>query len=535
MEDEGRSPCRTPTENASWSDLDPVSHDREYDVALRYIVATQPEPTPMTARTTGIRDQFVAGDAYRVVALGFFDRRVLGVLGVGLDPVHAVAASPRTVPTPHSLVEDKVLTVPRIDATEGDATGRALGVSHRLFRRCFGQGTQGGLTDAQASVGAGAHRRRSGGVADEPGGRDNLNEAIESVVNRNVGINLHAQRIGAGSKGHGDRGVHGTRTLPVTPREIEPDPLVIDIDPDHDADRLAAEAVVFEAVDRLVSALPEISESRSDTALGVVEDILNGLRKSRRSHRSQYLAETGGSHLGGGDLCIEVAARFARCTHVPEDQLDDTPVYPAADHELGRRNDQTFLDLFLVQADTTRRTTADIEVMGHRRRVADQFIIGIDRHDNGDIVQVDAAEIGVVANKARAGGELDTMGCQYARHEVHHRAQMRGLPEDWAITRARASSSTQEWSSLALMLVEKAERCSTTLISSAIASRRLRSALRAASGRATNLAQTCPTWQHHGGILQVRGLQANRHGIGVQLSFFTGYGSIRCAPADGGE
>ena len=132
----------------------------------------------------------------------------------------------------------------------------------------------------------------------------------------------------------------------------------------------------------------------------------------------------------GGQLGPEVAAGLARRAHVAQDQPEQVLVDRAVPHEQRRRDDEPFLDVLLVEADAARRPATDVEVVGHRRDVRDDPAVAEDRHDRRDVVEVDAAEVAVVADEAVARAQpLGAVGRDDPRHEVGQRPEVGRLAE----------------------------------------------------------------------------------------------------------
>ena len=113
-------------------------------------------------------------------------------------------------------------------------------------------------------------------------------------------------------------------------------------------------------------------------------------------------------HAGrvGGDLGAEVAGGLVLRADLRQDQREDVVDDRAALDELDRRDDHALLEDLPERADGRRRAAADVDVVREVGDVAEQLAVVVDRRDQADVVEVDAARVGVVRDDHVAGPEV---------------------------------------------------------------------------------------------------------------------------------
>ena len=193
-------------------------------------------------------------------------------------------------------------------------------------------------------------------------------------------------------------------------------------------------------------------------------------RTSRRAPALDQLAEASEADRHRRQLGPQVAFGLARRAHVRAPEPQQGLVDDALAHEPDRRDDQALLDLLAPEADAARRSAADVHVVRHRHRVRERRAVHDQRRDDADVVEVQAAEVAVVADEDVAGRRpLGAVGRDDVRARSGRSCPGGSAARSTGRWSARwPSRSEHEKSSRVLMLVEKAARRSATLISSAI-------------------------------------------------------------------
>jgi hypothetical protein len=98
--------------------------------------------------------------------------------------------------------------------------------------------------------------------------------------------------------------------------------------------------------------------------------------------------------------------------------------------ESHRRDDEPLLIDLARHPDAARSAPAHVHVMRDVGHVAQQHAVVEDRRDERDVVEVDAAQVGIVDQDAVARRQpLWTVRADGARHDVRERAEMRRLRE----------------------------------------------------------------------------------------------------------
>ena len=132
----------------------------------------------------------------------------------------------------------------------------------------------------------------------------------------------------------------------------------------------------------------------------------------------------------GGDLGAEVARGLVLGADLREDQVEDVAHDPAAFDDLDGRDDHALLEHLPERSDRRRRAAADVDVVREVGDVAEQPPVVVDRGDEADVVQVDAAREGLVRDDHVARAEvLGAVVEDRARHLLDHRAEVDGLGE----------------------------------------------------------------------------------------------------------
>ena len=97
-------------------------------------------------------------------------------------------------------------------------------------------------------------------------------------------------------------------------------------------------------------------------------------------------------------------------------------------HQLHRRDDNPFLVDFAKSAHTGRCATADINMVGQAGNIADQFSAMINRRNQGNVIEMHAAQIGIIGKNGVARPQLfRAIGGQHIGHRTPQRPQMIGL------------------------------------------------------------------------------------------------------------
>ena len=102
------------------------------------------------------------------------------------------------------------------------------------------------------------------------------------------------------------------------------------------------------------------------------------------------------------ELGAEVALGLARRTDVGDEHVEHARVDHAVVHDPDRRDDQPLHVLLAVETDAPWRPAADVDVVGHRDRVRERPAVEDERRDQADVVEVQAAEMAVVAQEGVA-------------------------------------------------------------------------------------------------------------------------------------
>jgi hypothetical protein len=129
-------------------------------------------------------------------------------------------------------------------------------------------------------------------------------------------------------------------------------------------------------------------------------------------------------------LRAEVAGDLTGAAEVRADHREEVPVDLAVLHEPHRRDDQPLLVDLARHPDAPRGAAPHVDVVRDVRHVAEERSLVEDGSDQGDVVQVHAAQVRVVDEDAVARGEvIGPVGRDGSRHDVGQRAQVRRLGE----------------------------------------------------------------------------------------------------------
>ena len=113
--------------------------------------------------------------------------------------------------------------------------------------------------------------------------------------------------------------------------------------------------------------------------------------------------------------------------------------FPALD-ELHRRDDDAFLEHLLERAHRRRRSPSDVNVVRQAGRVPGQLAVPVDRPDEADVVEVNAAAVRVVGEDHVARSELVHPWRLMARGTCSTKdPRWTGWVKAWAMTRMSGS------------------------------------------------------------------------------------------------
>ena len=169
--------------------------------------------------------------------------------------------------------------------------------------------------------------------------------------------------------------------------------------------RLVGVAVVVDDALRLVGAVRQLRELGERAALGVVEQLAHRRRRSSRGRAASTSACTRRTPVLFAAICARKSPAVSCLERICASTSRKTSVddLPAGD-ELDGRDDHALLEDLAERADARGRAAADVDVVREVRDVAEQLSVGVDRRDQADVVQVDAARVRVVRQQHVAVG-----------------------------------------------------------------------------------------------------------------------------------
>ncbi len=384
----------------------------------------------MAAAPLRVLDQGVAHDAHRIVGLRLLDRRVLGVLEVGLDRVHAVGGEGGPVAARDRLVVREVLAAARAHAPERDVAHAALGARHHPVGQRGGERLEQQIAELHRDLPARGHRGGMLGVHHRAGSAPDVDEPVEAVVHRDVGVDQALEHVHHPGVGLRRGGVGGRLALVVAVGEIDGQPALLDRHGGREPDRLVGDPVAVHEHVRREAAVRELGEGGPRPALGVAQELVEVVaQRGRAVLRDDRLDPLRAQPVGRG-LGAEVAGDLARAAEVGADHREQVAVDLAALHEAHRGNDQPLLVDLARHPDAPGGAAAHVDVVGDVRHVAEERLLVEHGGDERDVVEMDPPQIGVVDQDPVAGGEaLGPVGRDRPRHDVGERAQVRRLGE----------------------------------------------------------------------------------------------------------
>ncbi len=203
-----------------------------------------------------------------------------------------------------------------------------------------------------------------------------------------------------------------------------------DLDLDLEPHRLVGVPVVVDGAFGPVRARREPGDLGADAPLRVLEQLLHRSAERRVGETPGQRLQPPHARCVGRDLGSEVTRRLVLRADLRQDQPEDVVHDLPAGDDLYRRDDHALLEDLLEGADRRRRAPADIDVVREVRHIAEQPAVDMDRRDETDVVQVDAARVRVVRHDRVTGTEvLRAVASDGVRHLLHHRPQVHGLRE----------------------------------------------------------------------------------------------------------
>ena len=265
------------------------------------------------------------------------------------------------------------------------------------------------------------HRARTALDVDQP---------VEAVVDRNIGVDealehVHHARIRLRGRRIG-RGL----ALVIAPGEIDRHAPAFDRHGGRELHRLVGDTVAVHEHLGAERSVGEFRERRARTTLGVAQQLLEVVSQRRGAVLGDERLDALGAEPVGRRLGPEVSGDLTRAPEVGADQREDVGIDLAALHEAHGRDDEPLLVDLARHADAARRAAAHVDMVGDVGHVTEQHALVEDRRDECDVVQVHAAQIGIVDQDAVTRRQpLGPVGADGARHDVGERAQVRRLGE----------------------------------------------------------------------------------------------------------
>ncbi len=359
-----------------------------------------------------------------------------------LHRVGAVARRPAAVAAGEGLVEARVASGLDVEAAEARLAHHSLRPRGHPLRQRGEERAEEHLDEPGVRLPAADDGGRPPRVRDGALGCLDGDQAVEAVVDGEVGVDQALEGVGAGGEGHRVGRVDRRAPLWVRARRVEVDALGADRDARPQAHRLGRVAVVVDEALGLVRAEREPGELAARAPLGVVEQLAH-----RRHDRVAAVAlderlDAADAGRVGGDLGAEVAGRLVLRADLRQDELEDVGHDLPAVDELHRRDDHALLEDLAEGADARRRAAADVDVVGDVGDVAEELAARVDGRDQADVVQVHAARERVVRQQHVAGSELPGAVLEdRLRHLLDHRAEVHRLGEP---LRDRAEPGVEE-------------------------------------------------------------------------------------------
>ena len=377
-----------------------------------------------------VLDEGIAQDAHRVVGLGLLDRRVLGVLEVRLHRVHAVGGERGPVAARDGLVVGKVLAGRRIDSAERDIAHAALRARHHAIGQRWGQRLEQQIAELHGDLPARGHRGGMLRMDHRAGTAPDVDEPVEAVVHRDVRVDQALEHVHHARVGLRRRRVRGRFALVVAAGEVDGQAAPLDRDGGGELHRLIGDAVAVHQHVRGEAAVGKLREGRARAPLRVAQQLVEVVRQGGGAVLRHQRFDPLRPETVRRGLRAEVAGDLAGAAEVRADHREEVPVDLAVLHEPHRRDDQPLLVDLARHPDAPRGAAPHVDVVRDVRHVAEERSLVEHGGDEGDVVQVHPAQVGVVDEDAVARGEvIGPVGPDRPRHDVGERAQVRRLGE----------------------------------------------------------------------------------------------------------
>ena len=319
-----------------------------------------------------------------------------------------------------------------------DVVHGALAGGGNHVREGLGEGAEEDVGDALGGLdvagGDGGGRSR---VHQAALGGDDGDGSQDALVGGRGLADDAAEDVEGGGERDGKGRVDAAASLGGGLGEVEGHGVAADGDGDGDGDRLVGEAVVVHDVAEGVVAVGQGADGGAGEALGVVEEGGLVLVDDGPAVAVDHLLEAALAGAAGGDLGGEVAAALVGRAGVAAEEGDDLLVDLAGADELERRDDEALLEELGRAGEGAGGHAADVGVVCAVGDEADEGLAaggvcpsicgtgrpfdrlranvhpslrgGEDGGDEGDVVEVGAAEVGVVEGDDVAGVELEAL------------------------------------------------------------------------------------------------------------------------------
>ncbi len=347
-----------------------------------------------------------------------------------LDGVRPVLRRASAVAAAHGLEEAVVFAPAGVDPAEAGVALHCLGPGNDLV---WHRGCERAKDDVgQSRVGLPAADDGRGGQAvhDRAERRLDPDEIVESLVDWHIRIDQAFQRVGAGGESLGEGRVNRRAPLRVGAGEVEGYASVVDSNRRLEADRPVGKAIVVDLTFSFERAAWEPAKLGPGARRGVFDERVDVGGDGRATKPREQLRKSALPGHVCRDLGAQVAGGFSLAPNLgedePKDVVDDRTVRDQADDW----NDHALLEDLAKGADGGRRTTADVDVVGQVRDVAEKLAVVEHRRDHGDVVEVNPAAVGIVGNEHVAGLEaFRAVGPNRLRNDLDHRPEVDRLSE----------------------------------------------------------------------------------------------------------
>ena len=323
-----------------------------------------------------------------------------------LDGVGAVFRGPGAVAAAHGFHVAVIGFFSRIVSGKTQVADNALPAGGNSAGQCLVHGGEGEFGSELREFPRANHGGRPRGGEHGIIGTRHLHASVEAVVDQDAGIDQALDDDRDGRQGRRACGVQRAGLLRGGSGDVKRGVSFANSDRDGDPDRFVVESVAVAVSGGFIFTGRQRGDFAARPPFRVVEQFVEKRDDLSDVITVDQFSDAPRAHQVCSHLCAQIASGLLGRAHVLQNEAQDVLVDFTAPHDFRGRYDDAFLVDFTVYAQAARRASPHVHVVGHVGEVPEPVLTGINRRDEGDVVEVAASTMWVVKDNAVPGREI---------------------------------------------------------------------------------------------------------------------------------